>query len=252
MKKTLALLVIAAASFGCSYIERVADRARFGANPYEETPFYTRYLNPSDPRDAQILLLIEVLRENPGNAAAHNELGGFLAAKGFPNDAEREFLRAIAADRRFYPAWYNLATVREGEGRFVGAVQALRQTLELKRGHAEAHFQLGLIYEQQGRTDDAIHHYAQAFKFNRGLLDIRKNPRIVDTNLVEAALLKLYPTEHARRIVRYQTAPADYVPPEIPEPQPAPSEQPSPRDIVTPAPPVTEPSQQPSPPPTGV
>jgi tetratricopeptide (TPR) repeat protein len=249
MKKIIVLLAVATASLRCMYMQEAADRARFGNNPYAQSPFYTRYLNSSNPADQQILLLIDILRENQRNAAAHNELGSLLASKGFPNDAEREFLRAIAADGDFYPAWYNLALIKEGQGEVGGAIKALRQTLDLKRGHAEAHFQLGVIYEEMGKNRDAIHHYAQAIRFNRAVLDLKRNPRLVDAKLIDLALLELYPTEHARRILRPQSAPPDYVPPgAMPEPQRAPSEQPTATEIVTPSQPVTEPSQQPAPP----
>src|SRR5687768_10833669 len=135
MKKIIVLLAVATASLQCMYVQEAADHARFGSNPYAKAPFYTRYLNPGNPADQQILLLIDILRENPRNAAAHNELGSLLASRGFPNDAEREFLRAINADGDFYPAWYNLALIKEGQGEVRTAIKALRQTLDLKRGH---------------------------------------------------------------------------------------------------------------------
>lgn len=251
MKRTMAMILVAAALTGCSISEQI-DRVRYGSNPYDESPFYARYLDPSNPKDRQILTLLEVLRAAPQNAAAHNELGTFLADKRFPNDAEREFQRAIAADEDFHPAWFNLGLIREAKGDQSGAIRALKRTVELKSGHDRAHFELGLIYEKRGQTERAVKHFAKAFTINPALLDIRQNPRIVDTNLVDRALLVIYPTTYARRSARYEGPPADYIPPgSIPEPEPAPSEQPSPSDIVSPVPPVTEPSQQPAlPPPT--
>lgn len=250
MKKILAWCAVAAWSLGCSSLYQRYDRVRFGENPYAEPPFYARYLNPDNALDRQIQQLLDVLRENPRNPAAHNELGSLLAVKGFSNDAEREFRRALAADPDFHPAWYNLALVQQAKGNYSGAVRALRRTVELKRGHAAAHFELGLLYEKRGQTGPALDHYVRAFRFNRALLDVRINPKILDSKLVDRALIELYPTEHARRSVMFQPTPADYIPPAVSsEPPPAPSEQAAPGEIVTPAPPVTEPSQQPAPPP---
>lgn len=250
MKRILAVILVVAALTGCRSISEQIARARYRGNPYIEPPFYTRYLDPASPRDRQILTLLDILRVNPNNPAAHNELGALLAEKRFPNDAEREFLRAIAIDGDFHPAWFNLAMIREGKGDLPGAIRALKQTVELKSGHDRAHFELGLIYEKRGQTRQAVEHFAKAFTINPSLLDIRQNPRIVDTNLVDRALLLIYPTNWARRSARFEGPPPDYIPPgSIPEPEPAPSEQPSPTEIVPPAPPVTEPSQQPAPPP---
>lgn len=249
MKRSLGILFLAAGLMGCQSIANRMDRVRGGANPYEEPPFYTRYLDPASAGDHQIWQLVEVLRQNPDNAAAHNELGMALVRKRFPNDAEREFERAIRADRDFYPAWFNLALVREGNGDRSGAINALKKTVDLKPGHDRAHFELGLIYEKLGQDDRAVNHYAKAFTINPALLDIRQNPRIVDSELEDRALLKMYPNAYARRSARYQSTPPDYVQQgSIPEPQAAPSEQARPGDIVTPAQPVTEPSQQPPPP----
>jgi len=249
MMRTLALCAVAAWSLGCLSLSERYDRIRFGENPYADPPFYARYLNTGSPVDRQIQQLIDILRENPNNAAAHNELGSLLAVKGFPNDAEREFRRAVAADPDFHPAWYNLALVRQAQGETYAALRALRRTVALKRGHAAAHFELGLLYEKRGQIEQALDHYTRAFRFNRALLDVRVNPKILDTRLVDRALIELYPVEHERRAVMFQPAPADYVPPQrAPEPPPAPSEQPAPADIVSPSPPVTEPSQQPTPP----
>ena len=57
------------------------------------------------------------------------------------------------------------------------------------------------------------------------------------------ALLRLYPTEHARESTQFQPA-SGYMPPPQPE---APSPQPSAQQIVTPAAPVTSPAQTPPP-----
>ena len=86
-------------------------------NPYEGKIFYTKYLNPqASGLDAQIQHDLDLLRANPRAASVHNDLGAALLVKGFPKDAEVEFERAVDADRRFYPAWYNLGLVRAARG----------------------------------------------------------------------------------------------------------------------------------------
>jgi tetratricopeptide (TPR) repeat protein len=236
------LLVIAAALAlaACSSL-----RSNHNDNPYAGPLFVQRYLNPSDPQDQRIQQAIEALRANPGSAPLHNEYGTLLSQKGFPKDAEREFERAINSNSRYYPAWYNLGLMREARGDSAGARHAFKRTVHYKPGHAAALFQLGLMEEKRKNFDTAIDYYAKAFRINHALLDVRVNPRIVDTNLAHLALIRAYPNDHTRQSLEFQGEPhpwEGYTPPAA-QPQ-APSPQAKPEEIVTPAPPVTEPATQ--------
>jgi len=159
-------------------------------NPYDNALFYQRYLNPNDPFDQRIQRTVDALRANPKSASLHNELGQLLVWKGFPNDAEKEFGRAIRADRNFYPAYYNRAQLRAGQGDFFGARQDFLTTVRQKPGHAEALFQLGLMEEQHQNEEQAIKYYTKAITINHSLLDVRVNPRVLDSKLMPLALLK--------------------------------------------------------------
>lgn len=240
MKRALVLLALSLMLAGCMSIHDRIDRARFGENPYVEAPFYMRYVSSGNGLDRRIQAYVEALRADPGNPVYHNELGRLLVRKGFPNDARREFHRALAADRDFHPAWYNLGLVRASLGDRSGALRAFEETLERKPGHAAALFQKGLLLEQRGRTDAAVDAYAKAFRINFDLLQPSVNPQIVDSRLVELALLRLYPQEHRRRALVFEPTPPEL----IPEPE-APSELTSPEEIVPPASP--DPASPPAP-----
>jgi hypothetical protein len=103
--------------------------------------------------------------------------------------------------------------------------------------------------EKRKDFDSAIDYYAKAFRINHALLDVRVNPRILDTTLVHLALIRAYPNEHTRESLDFQSEPHPWegytAVPVKPE---APSPQATPQEIVTPAPPVTEPATQPHPP----
>lgn len=217
-------------------------------NPYDRTLFYEKYLNPSaSPLDAQIARTLADLRKTPNSAALHNELGQALVAKAFPKDAESEFERSVNADSHFYPAWYNLGLVRMSRGDWSGARFAFGRTVHYKPGHSVALFQLGLMEEQRHNVEDAIDYYAKAFAINHSLLDVRVNPRILDSRLIDLALIRMYPNEHARGSMQFQGAPSGYLrqpAASSPAPLEAPSPQPSGRDIVTPSAPLTNPAQQ--------
>jgi tetratricopeptide (TPR) repeat protein len=238
MMKRLLLIAAITALASC------ASMHHHDENPYAN-PFYSRYLNTGSQLDAQITATVNALQANPRSATLHNELGQMLLQKGFPKDAEVEFERAVNADAHFYPAWYNLGLVRMSRGDATGSHFAFARTVHYKPGHSAALFQLGLMEEKRDHQDAAIDYYAKAFSINHSLLDVRVNPRILDSQLVDLALLKAYPTEHARASMSFQATPPGYVQQGLE----APSTQPAAKDIVTGAPPVTDPAMQ-APPPT--
>jgi tetratricopeptide (TPR) repeat protein len=234
MMKRLLLITATLALAACTITTRHDQQ-----DPYAH-PFYQRYLNTGSPLDAQISSTMAALQASPRSAVLHNRLGQLLLQKGFPKDAEREFERAVNADKHFYPAWYNLGLVRMSLGETTGSHFAFSRTVHYKPGHSAALFQLGLIEEKNNHQRAAIDYYAKAFLINHSLLDVRVNPRILDSKLVDLALLKAYPTEHARASMSFQPSPPGY----IQEGLEAPSTQPSAQQIVTPSLPLTDPSQQ--------
>lgn len=241
MKRLLLIATAALATFGCTAVRNAANGNATPAGAYEN-PFYAKYLNTGSPLDAAISRNLEALRENPDSAELHNALGALLVDKGFPKDAEREFERAIDANGKYYPAWYNLGLVRASHGDELGARRAFMRTVDLKPGHAAALFQLGLVEEKRDHVDRAVHLYAKAYAINPALLDVDVNPRILDTKLTHLALLKLYPNAHTRGTMQFQgggIAGTGGLPPTTPAGAPTtPSPQPNPRDIVPPAAPA--------------
>src|SRR5438128_1462587 len=187
--KRIALATLAAlAVTGCAAINQVKTH-NYSKNPYERPLFYTRYLDSRNPLDAWIQRDINALRANPKNAALHNELGQLLAQKGFPKDAEGEFERSVNDDTHFWPAWYNLGQTRAARGDYVGARFAYNRTIHYKPGHAQALFALGLLEEQRGHSEAAIEDYTKAISINHAIIDVRTNPRVVDSKLIHLALL---------------------------------------------------------------
>ena len=241
MKRLLTLAVAACALAGCASI----PHHKSAKTPYEKPLFYEKYLSPqTSALDAAIARDVAALRAQPDNAALHNDLGQLLLQKGFPKDAETEFERAVNADKNLYTAWYNLGLVRESRGDTTGARFAYGRSVHYKPGNAMALFQLGLMAEKALDYDEAIDYYAKAIRINHNVLDVRSNPRVVDSKIMHLALIKAYPTEHATESMFFQGTPSSYSQKTLE----APSTQPAAKDIVTPAPPVSDPSRQ-SPPP---
>ncbi|MCM2315077.1 MAG: tetratricopeptide repeat protein [Thermoanaerobaculia bacterium] len=200
-------------------------------------PFYMKYLESDSALDREIMARIEALRANPESPVTHNALGALLFERRFSNDARYEFKRALEFDKRFYPARYNLALVEIAEGNTGRAERILKKLLRHKPGHPEAHFTLGLLYEQRGRNDAAIDHYAEAFTINPDLLQVRLNPRIVESKLVTASLLTIYDASRARASARFMDAPGGYIEPAVPVTETTP-EPVVPAELQTPAQPA--------------
>jgi len=239
MKRTLAVTAALLFAAGCSLY-----KSQHSQNPYDH-PFYAKYLNPTvSSLDQQIQRDVDYLRTNPKSATVHNDLGQLLSVKGFPKDAETEFERAVNADGHFYPGWYNLGLARESRGDYTGARIAFDRTLHYKPGHSAALFQMGLMEESRGNFDSAIDLYARAISINHSMLDVKINPRVLDSKLIDLALVRAYPNEHARASMLFQGTPAGYGTRNTAAEPPAPSRQAAPEKIVTPAPPVTDPSRQ--------
>lgn len=206
MKRIFVLAAVTVVAAGCSLL----PQRNASENPYETAPFYGKYLNTGSALDAQIQQKIDALRANPNSAPLHNELGALLVQKGFPKDATVEFERAVAADRKFYPAWYNLGMLHAAQDQHREARRALAKTVDLKPGHTQALFQLGLIEEKSGDNDRAVELYAKAFRHNPAMMDVRWNPRILDSRLIHLAMLKLYPADLARKSIQFHGTPAGY------------------------------------------
>jgi len=233
MKRTLLLLVTLAA-IGCTQFRKPQT------SEYE-APFYAKYLNTGSALDAAINRTLDGLRADPNSSALHNDLGALLVQKRFPKDAVRELERSIDLDRKNYQAWYNLGLVRASLGDESGARRAYMAAIHHKPGHALALFQLGLIEEKLDHTDRAVDLIAKALLINPRLIEPGVNPRILDTQLLHLALIKMYPDAHERTSMQFQGVAGVGTRRVTPQ---APSPQPTPEQIIPPSPPATDPSQQ--------
>jgi tetratricopeptide (TPR) repeat protein len=246
------IVIFAAAALSLAGCAQVRELTHHETNPYEKPPFYAKYLNTGSTVDNEINRVLAELKANPQAASQHNALGALLVQKGFTKDAQVEFERAVDVDGRYYPAWYNLGLVRAANGDDLGARRAFAQTIDVKPGHSAALFQLGLIEEKRLHTDRAIDLYAKAFSINPKLMDVAVNPRILDSKLVDMALLRMYSSQHTRKTMHFQDAPdvtaitMSQIPPNAPAPKVEPPPQPLPHNSMNSSAPVTDPAAAPT------
>lgn len=210
MKRSLAVTLVLLVGAACAAVRDRAAAIQGTTNPYEEPPFYAKYLNTGSDLDARITATLDALRADPAAAPLHNELGALLVQKNFPKDAALEFERAVALDPKLYPAWYNLGLVRSSLEDHDAANKAYARTVDLKPGHPQALFQLGLVAEKKREVEKAVGYYAKAFTHEPRLMDVRHNPRILDSKLQHLALLELYARTHSRQTMKFQAPPPGY------------------------------------------
>jgi len=174
-----------------------ADQHDKASKPAKE-PFYRPYLIPGDPLDDKIREQEKLIDANPGSAALHNDLGNLLARRRFPHEAREQYEIAIKLDKKSYLPYYNIGIVYEMEGHVSKALHSYERCVDLNRGFPPGLFRLGRLYERQGHEQSAIDAYAKALMIDPLMRDPAHNPLVVDTNLLDRAMLAVYQQMLAR------------------------------------------------------
>ena len=119
--------------------------------------------------------LAQAVESNPGLHPAWNLLGGVLAALGDTAGAERAYRRALLLRPDHAETHYNLGLLFQESARPDEAIACYRKALQRKPGFAPAHNNLGNALKVKGRVDEAMTHYAEALKFDPQLADASSN-----------------------------------------------------------------------------
>jgi Flp pilus assembly protein TadD len=154
-----------------------------------------KYLNQTlalDPRHALALNLMGLAHMMKGNAAAavkafetcltinsgfsegHNNLGTAYQELGSLDRAEEEYQKAFALDQN-YNASYNLAKLAFLKKNLDTALDYIRKSLQKYNRSVIAWNLQGLIYDEQGKLEDAISSYQQAQKLAPEELNVSYN-----------------------------------------------------------------------------
>ena len=108
------------------------------------------------------------LEEDPNYAEAHNNYGGLLLDEKRYDEAIRHYSAAVRINPQ-YLYYFNLAnaladaaSARRDTNEFAEAVSAYGQALQLNPAASEAHNNLGMTWEAQGREAEAAREFAEA------------------------------------------------------------------------------------------
>jgi hypothetical protein len=187
MRRTGAILLAAVGTFAMAGLAF----ARADKKPTPE-PFYRKYLQAGDPLDDQIVEQEKRVAESPNDANLRNDFGNLLAQRRFAAEAAEQYEIAIKLDPHNFISAYNLGLVRETEGKISAAISAYEQSIKRKPGFPQSRFRLGRLYEQTNRPESAVHEYSAAFWIDPGLRDPKRNPLVVDCELIYLAALVNY------------------------------------------------------------
>ena len=155
-------------------------------------PFYRKYLVPGNRLDDQIVEQERRVEASPEDANLRNDFGNLLAKRRFPEQAAEQYELAAKLDKNNFLALYNLGLLRETEGKTGAAVSAYKKSISRKPGFPPSRFRLGRLYERQGKSDAAIHEYAIAMRIDPSMREARRNPLVVDAELLYLASVQNY------------------------------------------------------------
>lgn len=104
----------------------------------------------------------EVLRFDPDDHEAWNNLGRALQGQNDPTAALDAYEQALALRPRYAEAFNNIGVAYRSLGQVGEAIQAYRQAIALNRQLGAAHYNIGLILYGENNLDGAIARFRQA------------------------------------------------------------------------------------------
>jgi len=120
---------------------------------------------------------LAALEEEPNYADACNNLGGLYLDEKRYGEAIAQYRTALRINPGFLRylslanALADAASARQDTNQFAEAVQTYRQALQLNPDSSEAHHNLALTWQTQGRADEALTEFEQAVRLDSNRLD---------------------------------------------------------------------------------
>jgi tetratricopeptide (TPR) repeat protein len=153
--------------------QSVPGNARTRDDSDEEVcdPLADYFLGLEDYTEA-IRLHLQVIGRNPSNGLAHYHLGYAYGMAGRRRGELREYQLAVELGLTDWDLFLNLGLLYQEDGRLQDAADALRTATILAPDHAEAHYNLGLVFEREGKLRSALQEMLIAAQLDPGQADI--------------------------------------------------------------------------------
>jgi predicted TPR repeat methyltransferase len=132
---------------------------------------------------------LEVLRRKPDWRQVLNALGTVFLDQSRPDKAKKVFGKAADLRPPYFPAYYNLARLKQRENDHKGAISIYRAMLEKQPGIGEAWNNLGVAYREIGDQDEAISCFRRAVAFAPDMAEAWNNLGVAqdEFNMIENA-----------------------------------------------------------------
>jgi hypothetical protein len=160
-------------------------------------PFYRQYLVAGDPLDDKIVEQERRVEASPQDPNLRNDFGNLLALRRFPAQAAEQYEMALTLDKKNFISAYNLGLLREIEGKLSAAISAYQRSIKRKPGFPQSRFRLGRAYEHANQPELAVKEYAAAMWIDPAIRDVRRNPLVIDSELIYLASLANYQRDMA-------------------------------------------------------
>ena len=125
---------------------------------------------------------LDLLKKEPTNAEAINDLGVIQHAKGNLQEAEDLFLKALAFKKDFLDALLNLADLYQNTKRWGDAAIQLKKCIAVKTQEPNFYNQLGIVYFEMGNIEKARDSLEKSLKINPDQEEIRSMVHSLEEN----------------------------------------------------------------------
>ena len=115
--------------------------------------------------DAKIIFQ-NVIKVEPTNYKAHNNIGVILLKLGNLDEAEVSFRKAVEINPKFVVAHYNLGVIQSNLLKFNEAEKSYKKAIEFKKDYVEAYSNLGSVYLKLKDFSKAEENFNKAIKLN--------------------------------------------------------------------------------------
>ncbi len=149
-------------------------------------------VNPDKTNLLTLEALADKIARHPGVPFLHNEYGNMLLHAGRLEEALAHFEWAQGMDPGSARFANNIGVANQALQRYGAAKKAFKLAITIAPAYAMAHYNLGSVYDAQGRYSRAIDSYQKAIDLDPSLLDIRVNPQIVGNRHLPAILSQSY------------------------------------------------------------
>ena len=126
-----------------------------------------------------LVAMQNVVRLNPKDPEAHNNLGVILFRLEKLIEAEKSYKKAIELKPDYAEPYNNLGNTLNESGELDDAIKHYKKAIELKPDYTSAHYRLGLILQQLGKLDEAEKSYKKAIELNPDYAEPLSNLKLI-------------------------------------------------------------------------